>query len=103
MMRPCVSRIARKRGTAVSWPRSEVGKIVDRLRELGVAAIAFDVVFSDPDRTSLSSAAEALKRAGATVTLPPDVLDNDQVLAHCRSDGPHVRGCFVVDHVLGKG
>ena len=50
------------------WPRSEIARIVDRLRELGAAAIAFDVVFSDPDRTSLSTAAEALMRAGATVT-----------------------------------
>jgi hypothetical protein len=27
---------------------------------------------------------------------------DDQVLAHCRGDGPHVRGCWVVDLVLGK-
>lgn len=29
--------------------------------------------------------------------------DNDDVLAHCRSDGPHVRGCWVVDLVLSRG
>jgi hypothetical protein len=28
--------------------------------------------------------------------------DNEDILAHCRSDGPHVRGCWVVDLVLGK-
>jgi hypothetical protein len=28
---------------------------------------------------------------------------DEQVLGHCRSDGPHVRGCWVVDLVLGKG
>ncbi len=28
---------------------------------------------------------------------------DEQVLSHCRSDGPHVRGCWVVDLVLGKG
>jgi hypothetical protein len=27
---------------------------------------------------------------------------DEQVLSHCRSDGPHVRGCWVVDLVLGK-
>ena len=27
---------------------------------------------------------------------------NDDVLNHCRSDGPHVRGCWVVDLILGK-
>jgi hypothetical protein len=28
--------------------------------------------------------------------------DNEDILAHCRSDGPHVRGCWVVDHILRK-
>ena len=28
---------------------------------------------------------------------------NDDVLNHCRGDGPHVRGCWVVDLLLGKG
>ena len=29
--------------------------------------------------------------------------DNADVLSHCRSDGPHVRGCWVVDLLLQKG
>ena len=28
--------------------------------------------------------------------------DGEEILAHCRSDGQHVRGCWVVDLVLGK-
>jgi hypothetical protein len=28
--------------------------------------------------------------------------DNDDILNHCRSPGPHVRGCWVVDRLLGK-
>jgi hypothetical protein len=28
--------------------------------------------------------------------------DDEAILAHCRSKGPHVRGCWVVDLVLGK-
>jgi len=28
--------------------------------------------------------------------------DNEAVLTHCRGPGPHVRGCWVVDLVLGK-
>jgi hypothetical protein len=27
---------------------------------------------------------------------------DEQMLEHCRSEGPHVRGCWVVDLVLGK-
>ena len=37
--------------------------------------------------------ADALQEAGC---------DNDDILSHCRGDGPHVRGCWVVDLVLGK-
>src|SRR5262249_8908331 len=28
--------------------------------------------------------------------------DDDDLLAHCRGAGPHVRGCWVVDLLLGK-
>lgn len=28
--------------------------------------------------------------------------DSEEILSHCRSEGPHVRGCWVVDLVLGK-
>lgn len=28
--------------------------------------------------------------------------DNDEILDHCRGPGPHVRGCWVVDLILGK-
>jgi hypothetical protein len=28
--------------------------------------------------------------------------DNADILNHCRGDGPHVRGCWVVDLLLGK-
>jgi hypothetical protein len=29
--------------------------------------------------------------------------DNEELLAHLRSEGPHVRGCWAVDLILGKG
>jgi hypothetical protein len=37
---------------------------------------------------------DALQEAGCTDT---------EVLDHCRGAGPHARGCFVVDLLLGKG
>jgi hypothetical protein len=37
--------------------------------------------------------ADALEEAGC---------DHADVLSHCRGPGPHVRGCWVVDGLLGK-
>jgi hypothetical protein len=37
--------------------------------------------------------ADALQDAGC---------EDDDILNHCRGDGPHVRGCWVVDLILGK-
>ena len=37
--------------------------------------------------------ADALQEAGC---------DNIEILTHCRGNGPHVKGCWVVDLVLGK-
>ena len=37
--------------------------------------------------------ADALEEAGC---------DNADILAHCRGPGPHVRGCWLVDLLLGK-
>ena len=34
------------------WPRTLLAKLVNRLNELGVATIAFDILFIDPDRTT---------------------------------------------------
>src|SRR6185369_8973858 len=42
---------------------------------------------------SLPILADALEQAGC---------DNQDILAHCRGPGPHVRGCWVVDLMLGK-
>jgi len=45
----------------------------------------------DADR--LAVLADALEEAGC---------DNADILDHCRDGGPHVRGCWVVDLLLGK-
>jgi hypothetical protein len=42
---------------------------------------------------AMPSLADALQDAGC---------EDEQVLMHCRQPGPHARGCWVVDGVLGK-
>jgi hypothetical protein len=46
------------------------------------------------ERARLAVLADALEEAGWT---------DAELLAHLRSPGPHVRGCFALDAVLGKG
>jgi hypothetical protein len=41
----------------------------------------------------LPQLATALEQAGCT---------NNEALSHCRSPGPHARGCWVVDILLGN-
>jgi len=50
-------------------------------------------IYNDRAFDRLPILADVLQKAGC---------DNDAILTHCRSDGPHVRGCWVVDLVLGK-
>jgi hypothetical protein len=46
------------------------------------------------DSARLSILADALLDAGC---------DDEELIQHCRSAGPHVRGCWAVDLILGKG
>ncbi len=50
-------------------------------------------MYESRDFSALPILADALQDTGC---------DNDDILAHCRGSGPHVRGCWVVDLVLGK-
>ena len=78
------------------WPRIEFAKLTDRLTELGAAAIAFDILFSEPDRLSpsallnrsdLKSWLKAKGKDGAS-SLP----DNDRIFAQAISRAPVVIG-----------
>ena len=50
-------------------------------------------MYESRDFAAMPILADALEEAGCGST---------DILAHCRGDGPHVRGCWVVDLVLGK-
>jgi hypothetical protein len=50
-------------------------------------------VYDDRAFDRLPILADALEDAGCT---------DGEILAHCRSGGEHVRGCWVVDLLLGK-
>jgi hypothetical protein len=50
-------------------------------------------MYESRDFSPMPILADALQDAGC---------DNADILNHCRGTGPHVRGCWVVDLVLGK-
>jgi hypothetical protein len=68
--------------------------------------VAFDPRWGTSTVTTLASQMYESRDIGAMPILA-DALqdagcDNTDILDHCRGDGPHVRGCWVVDLVLGK-
>jgi hypothetical protein len=63
-----------------------------RWRSSDAAALALGI-YEDRAFDRLPLLADALMDAGC---------GDERVLAHCRNDGPHVRGCWVVDLMLGR-
>ncbi len=53
-----------------------------------------EVIYAERQYAHLPVLADALEEAGCT---------DAAILAHCRGGGEHVRGCWVVDLLLGKG
>ncbi|MEI9850641.1 MAG: adenylate/guanylate cyclase domain-containing protein [Sphingomonas sp.] len=86
------------------WPRTDIAALTRKLTEAGAAAIAFDVVFSEPDRTSPTALAERAQRQGAG----PQVLsalrtlpDNDAALAEAFANSNVVLAYFLDRAVKG--
>jgi hypothetical protein len=61
-------------------------------RSSTVIALA-EGIYQDRDFSAMPILADALQDAGC---------DNPEILDHCRESGEHVRGCWVVDLILGK-
>lgn len=51
------------------------------------------VIYDDRAFERLPSLANVLEEAGC---------QNSEILDHCRGAGPHIRGCWVIDLILGK-
>jgi adenylate cyclase len=64
------------------WPRTLIADMVTRLTRLGVAAIAFDIVFAEPDRLSPALAADVYRDLDEDTRNKLRALpSNDQILA----------------------
>ena len=77
------------------WPRTIIAQMVDRLTEKGVAVVAFDAVFAEPDRSSISRMVRDLVAFTDPETvqkLAASVQDNDKVLADAMAQSRVVTG-----------
>jgi len=88
------------------WPRTDVARLTNRLGDAGASTIAFDIVFSEPDRTSPVRIAEGLKRNGGVAAEQLAALrslpDGDAVLASALAETPSVTGYFLTRDGKGK-
>ena len=82
------------------WPRTIVADLVERLAAAGVAAIAFDVVFAEPDRSSPEQALELWPKTPEVIALRKSVAvlpSHDSILSKAIANAPVVTG-FVLAH-----
>lgn len=74
------------------WPRSIIRDLVVRLGELGAAAIAMDIVFSEPDRLSPARLAERWPQVFDMDADALRIMDTDRMLAEAAAAYPVVGG-----------
>ena len=63
------------------WSRRTVAEMVTRASRFGAAAIGFDIVFSEPDRTAPARLVEEMRQQGIAVEIDSDLPDPDALLA----------------------
>jgi len=82
------------------WPRTQVAQLIDRLTDAGAAAIALDIVFAEPDRTSPAQIVPIWPRTAATDALRADLAnlpDHDAILAEAFARSNVVTGFVLTD------
>ena len=72
------------------WPRNRIAALVDRLSDLGAAAIAFDILFAEPDRLSPRNVVRDVM--GVDPSLLGKLPDNDEIFSQSLSGRPVVLG-----------
>jgi len=77
------------------WPRSLIADLTKRLMESGAAAVAFDLVFVEPDRVSLSDLIKRLPKDTTLEALAGKLVEppaGDRMLAEAIGAAPVVLG-----------
>ncbi len=82
------------------WPRHHIGELVTKLEQAGAAAIAFDIVFAEPDRTSPERIAKILAEnpaASGTFEEVASLTDHDTLFAEAVTKAPMVAGVILTN------
>jgi adenylate cyclase len=77
------------------WPRSRIAELVERLRKAGVAAVGFDVLFAEPDRTSPKAMLNIWSLPATAQHSIASLPDHDELLAAVLEPGGVVLGFSV--------
>ena len=84
------------------WPRSTMAKLNDKLANAGAGVIAYDVIFSEPDRTSPKNIAKIMREnpmadtAKGVFAHMANLKDHDEMFAESFSRIPVVAGFFLI-------
>ena len=78
------------------WPRYRMAQLLDKLHQLAPRAVGLDILFAEPDRTSLHILQQELRHNFALRLdisgLPEHMANNDLALARSLARGPFVLG-----------
>ena len=74
------------------WPRSRIAELVERLRRAEVAAVGFDVLFAEPDRTSPKAMLGIWNLPARAQRSIANLPDHDDLLAAALRPGGVVLG-----------
>ena len=87
------------------WPRTFVADLTARLHDMGAAAIVFDIVFAEPDRTSPANILQIWPNTPEIETLrgvARSLPDHDEVLAEVFAQANVVTGFVLTDAPGGR-
>jgi len=89
------------------WPRYRIADLITRIAEMNPAAIGLDIIFSEPDRTSLATIRQNYKNDfGLDISfqgVPEGLTDNDGYLGHVlATTGTVGARYFYFDHTGGS-
>jgi adenylate cyclase len=87
------------------WPRTQVARLIKNLTEAGAAAIAFDIVFAEPDRTSPKEIARLWSGThdlGLLASRLEELTDHDQLFGQAIKDSGRVVTGFSSTNEIGR-